>query len=297
VDRAAVFVDAGYLFAAGSRLIAGERLTRGELHLDHDVVLGLLAELTRSITGLPLLRIYWYDGTAAGPTPQQVALAYRPSVKLRLGLVNPQGQQEGVDSLVVTDLVNLARNRAMADALLLTGDDDIRVGVQEAQQLGVRVHLIGIEPARENQAGLLVQEADSVHELVVSDVRSFLTRAPTRELPLTLPLSASATPGEPATGTTALELVAQRIARELLPEDVDAASRGPAAGIPAHIDRRLLVAGTQAIGGASLTTEQKQRLRAAFLEACRRPSDSSHSGDMGPDVTSACERTVRFRSP
>ena len=273
MDRAAVFVDAGYLFAAGSRLIAGEKLTRGELHLDHDVVLGLLAELTRAITGLPLLRIYWYDGTSTGPTPQQVALAYRPSVKLRLGLVNQQGQQEGVDALVVTDLVDLARNHAMADALLLTGDDDIRVGVQQAQQFGVRVHLLGIEPARENQAGLLVQEADSVHELAASDVRSFLTRA-SRELPLAAsPSSSSATPGEPETSPSALELVAQRIARELLPEEIDPGLAGSTAGtIPAHIDRRLLVAGTQATGTA-LTIEQKQRLRAAFLEASRPASD------------------------
>ncbi|MEI7894770.1 MAG: hypothetical protein WCI05_16860 [Myxococcales bacterium] len=100
MDRTAVFVDAGYLFAAGSKLIANEKLPRGELHLDYDAVLKLFVSLTAELTGLPLLRIYWYDGTATGPTPQQLALAYRPSVKLRLGFVNQQGQQKGVDSLV-----------------------------------------------------------------------------------------------------------------------------------------------------------------------------------------------------
>lgn len=72
MDRTAVFVDAGYLFAAGSRLIANEKLVRGELHLDYDAVLKLLGDLAHQITGLPLLRIYWYDGTATGPTPSNL---------------------------------------------------------------------------------------------------------------------------------------------------------------------------------------------------------------------------------
>lgn len=176
MDRAAVFVDAGYLFAEGSRLVAGEKLRRSALRLDHDKILKLLAELTHELTGLPLLRIYWYDGATAGPNPAQTALAYRANVKLRVGLVNEQGQH-GVDSLLVEDLVTLARNRAICDALLLSGDDDLRTGVEEAQALGVRVHLLGIPPARQNQAGALVQSADGVRELGESEVRDFLTRA------------------------------------------------------------------------------------------------------------------------
>jgi uncharacterized LabA/DUF88 family protein len=94
--------------------------------------------------------------------------------------VNDRGQQEGVDSLLVADLVALARNRAMTDALLLTGDEDILPGVRQAQEFGVRVHLLGIAPARENQSALLVQEADSIRELSEPEVKSFLTRAASR---------------------------------------------------------------------------------------------------------------------
>lgn len=271
MDRAAVFVDAGYLFAAGSRVIANEKLARGELHLDYDAVLKLLGDLTQQITGLPLLRIYWYDGTATGPTPQQLALAYRPSVKLRLGFVNQQGQQKGVDSLVVTDLINLARNRAMADALLLTGDEDIRVGVQQAQEFGVRVHLIGIAPARDNQSGFLVQEADSVRELTTAEVQTFLKRAPAPAAS-TAPIVVPATAARPTSATT-LEDVAKRIASELNPEEMEAVLKESVGGsVPSQIDRRLLVDGTQATGGAQLTSEQKRRVRAAFLDACRRSS-------------------------
>jgi len=97
-------------------------------------------------------------------------------VKLRLGGVNEQGQQ-GVDALLVADLVTLARNRAMADALLLTGDDDLRGGVEQAQELGVRVHLLGIEPQHQNQAAALVQAADDVRELSATEVKTFLSLA------------------------------------------------------------------------------------------------------------------------
>lgn len=165
MDRAAVFVDAGYLFAASSRLLTGELLPRSRLTLDYDAVLDLFAKLVTETAGMPLLRIYWYDGTATGPTPQQITLAYRPSVKVRLGFVNQNGEQKGVDSLIVTDLISLSRNRAMADALLLTGDEDIRVGVQQAQEFGVRVHLLGIAPARENQSRFLVQEAECLRPI------------------------------------------------------------------------------------------------------------------------------------
>lgn len=262
MDRTAVFIDAGYLFAAGSQLIANENLPRAQLNLDYDAILERLAHLTTELTGLPLLRIYWYDGTATGPTPQQLALAYRPNVKLRLGFVNQHGVQKGVDSLAITDLINLARNRAMADVLLMTGDEDIRVGVQHAQEFGVRVHLLGISPARQNQSGLLVQEADSTHELSLADVQTFLSRA---QPPL------STQPATSATAATTLEAAAERIASEFESEEIEAVLKDSVTGsLPSHVDRRLLVAGSQALGGMPLLPEQKRRVRTAFLDACQR---------------------------
>lgn len=176
MDRTAIFVDAGYLFASGSKLVTGDRQTRSQVHLDHEAVLSFLSELAQQLTSLPLLRIYWYDGASSGANPAQVALSYRPNVKLRLGLVNAQGQQEGVDQLLARDLTTLARNRAVAEVVLLSGDDDLRSAVEEAQELGVRVQLLGIAPARENQAAALVQAADGVRELSESEVRHFMSR-------------------------------------------------------------------------------------------------------------------------
>ena len=75
-------------------------------------------------------------------------------------------------------MVTLAQNHGCADALLLTGDDDLRPGVEQAQEHGVRVHLLGVPPARENQAAALVQAADGVRELTPEELRSFLSLAP-----------------------------------------------------------------------------------------------------------------------
>jgi len=274
MDRTAVFVDAGYLFAAGAKLLANESLPRGELQLDYERVMQLLERLAGEITGLPLLRVYWYDGAATGPTPQHLALAYRPNLKLRLGLMNQVGHQKGVDSLLVTDLITLARNRAMADALLLTGDGDIHIGVQQAQEFGVRVHLLAIAPARENQSGFLVQEADSMRELGLPEVQSFLTRAPSSMHPPSgAPQSIGSSPPSSTSSVlnATLEAAAQRIVDELSPEELDAVLRESFGGsVPAHLDRKLLLAGTQATGGAALAPDQKRRARAIFLEACRR---------------------------
>ena len=51
--------------------------------------------------------------------------------------MNSSGPAKGVDSLIVTDMITLARNGAMSDAVLLSGDEDLRVGVQQAQEFGV----------------------------------------------------------------------------------------------------------------------------------------------------------------
>jgi len=178
MKRVAVFVDAGYLFAQGSTALTGAKKPRTTLQLDCRTVRELLiAFALERAGGGELLRIYWYDGALAssGLTLEQEALADLDDVKLRLGFINSQGQQKGVDSLIVTDMVELARNCAISDALLLSGDEDVRIGVHIAQSLGVRVHLLGIVPSRGSQSKQLMFEADTTSELDADRVRSFLS--------------------------------------------------------------------------------------------------------------------------
>jgi hypothetical protein len=89
-----------------------------------------------------------------------------PLVKLRLGNLNARGQQKGVDAQIRADMEALARHRAITDAVLVAGDEDMVPAVEAAQAYGVRVHLWGVEPPYgTNQAERLVWESDTVHVL------------------------------------------------------------------------------------------------------------------------------------
>ena len=89
--------------------------------------------------------------------------------------MNSVGEQKGVDWLIVTDMIALARNGAVSDAVLISGDEDLRVGVQQAQEFGVRVHLIGIKPSRGSQSLFLLQESDTTHEWSEDEIAGFLS--------------------------------------------------------------------------------------------------------------------------
>jgi len=217
MDRVAIFVDAGYLFAQGSALLAGQKQPRKLVRLDEKAAIGeLLAIAGTAATGVPLLRVYWYDGGFRWPSAEQQILADMDHVKLRLGFVNSAGQQKGVDSLIVTDLIELARNHAISDAVLLSGDEDIRVGVQVAQTLGVRVHLIGIEPGRGSQSKNLRQESDTIHEMNRVCVSKFLKVLPKQAAPVipavaAAPAAAVVVVGQGATGQGGQQVAAAAV--------------------------------------------------------------------------------------
>jgi len=164
MSRVAVLVDAGYLFAQGSTNLTGSKKPRSKLSLKPKAVISELISIAKSkAPDCSLLRVYWYDGVQGynGPTAEQTSLAILDNTKLRLGFINSHGQQKGVDSLIVIDLIDLARNNAVSDVVLLSGDEDVRVGVQVAQNYGVRVHLLGIKPSRGSQSRQLLHEVDS----------------------------------------------------------------------------------------------------------------------------------------
>ena len=84
MDRVAVFVDAGYVFAQGSVLLAGRKLPRAEIMLAHEEAVKAFGKFAAEVSGVPLLRVYWYDGTSTGPTAQHLTLAHLQDVKVRL---------------------------------------------------------------------------------------------------------------------------------------------------------------------------------------------------------------------
>ncbi|MGH9615428.1 MAG: NYN domain-containing protein [Acidobacteriaceae bacterium] len=295
MKRHAIFVDAGYVFAQGSVSISGSNSQRTQLKLDEAEIVRQLKFLAlRQSPGVPLLRVYWYDGARNGPTLDHLALANMQDVKLRLGSINSVGEQKEVDSLLVTDLIDLARNQSICDATLVTADTDVRIAVLIAQSFGVRVHLIGLEPSRVSQSQSLRQEVDTVHEISKADVARFLKIS----LPISpkikldecsaTPLAAvrSAGPPHEATSRTGIEadrtleqILGDAIQRTLVSANSDDILRLCAAleisrDIPQEYDRRLL--GTcRALLGRNLTGDERREMRSGFIRhACTARTDS-----------------------
>ncbi|MFC8720582.1 NYN domain-containing protein [Kitasatospora sp. NPDC057198] len=165
MDRCVVLVDAGYLLGAAASLLAGDP-GRSRIAVDHPVLIAALRERAEAETGLPLLRIYWFDAAVdRRPAPEHRRLRVLPRVTVRLGaLTRAEGRwvQKGVDAAMHAELSELARNHACADVVLVTGDGDLLPGVASAKEHGVALHLWALEAADGdfNQSEELVGEAD-----------------------------------------------------------------------------------------------------------------------------------------
>ncbi|MFF5340920.1 NYN domain-containing protein [Streptomyces althioticus] len=174
----AIFVDAGYLYAAAGRLVTGTE-DRRAFDLDAEGLIDALIDRARTVfADSRLLRVYWYDGARRRiHTAEQQSIAELPDVKVRLGNLNANNQQKGVDSLIRSDLESLARHRAISDVALLGGDEDLVSAVEAAQGYGARVHLWGIEaPEGRNQAEPLLWEVDSQRTLDLDFFKPYVSR-------------------------------------------------------------------------------------------------------------------------
>src|SRR5215469_8664743 len=180
--RYAVMVDVGYIYAAAGELLLGAS-SRRDYRVDAASLIQALTRYAEDRIRGELLRIYWYDAARDRvPTIDQRVIAQMASVKLRLGNLNARGQQKGVDAQIRADMEALARHRAITDAVLLAGDEDMVPAVEAAQAYGVRVHLWGIEPPYgTNQAERLVWESDTVEVLDAAFVKPYFTGLPVAE--------------------------------------------------------------------------------------------------------------------
>lgn len=274
MGRAAIFVDAGYLFAQGSTALTGSKKPRSNLKLDEAAVLAEFTAVAKlKAPGADILRVYWYDGAVSykGPTLEQTALANMDNVKLRLGFINTRGQQKGVDSLIVTDLIDLARNRAIGDAILLSGDEDVRIGVQIAQTFGVRLHLIGIAPSRGSQSKQLLQEADTTSEWDRATIEKFLTYSAPPATPAGTVVTTKvimATSDQPTNMPPELDTAATTLAASIDASDVASlkAHWNTSGTIPPEFDGKLLARCRTELG-RNLDLDEKRYIRAKF-KAC-----------------------------
>lgn len=268
MDRCAVFVDAGYLYAEGGKLF-GAGPKRRFVDVNPLKANEFLVSRAKKASGLPTLRTYWYDGAKDRiPTDEHRAIADLPNVKLRLGRVNQQHLQKGVDALIYHDLVTLARERAISEAFLLSGDEDLREGVRAAQEVGVRVTLLGIvTPSGErNQSRDLAREADEVVMLNKDDLSGFVRRRPTSRQP------AHGSEGSRDAARAAATVYAEQWLYRTTDEELTAVSAGQPQ-IPKALDGDLLRAVEEELGMSLREQEAPRRLvRTAFWERISQES-------------------------
>lgn len=283
--RHTVLVDVGYLYAASAELLFGTP-NRSECKVDAEGVIAALMRLAAVQLGDDLLRVYWFDAARDRvPTIDQRVIAQMAQVKLRLGNLNLRGQQKGVDAQIRSDLERLARHRAVTDAVLLAGDEDMVSAIEDAQSYGVRIHLWGVEPPYgTNQSERLVWESDTVHLLDADFVRPYFSMVDTRRR---TPTPIEVFSGRPAIALPAASLPAApehrpappRQARQPIPERTAIVEIGefvaqkwiltrgrdnigdllPGPLLPTVIDKELLVEAEKELG-ISLRPHEKARL-------------------------------------
>src|SRR6218665_3722342 len=151
MNRFVVMVDADSLFRQAIDIVS-TRAPPPRADLDIVAPAALIEALldksrsTLDLTRKELLRVYWYDGVMAnGFTPQQRSLAHIDDVQFRAGTINGRDQQKDIASLIATDLLELACHQAICDAVLVTGDSDLAVGIDMAKKRGVRIAVLGVE--------------------------------------------------------------------------------------------------------------------------------------------------------
>lgn len=279
MNRYALFVDAGYFFAGGAEAAFGEKVSRQDFRISdiEKCLQGLQQYASERCPGHELLRIYWYDAPPKGGlSVEQSSLALQPGMKLRLGVLNSVGEQKGVDSLIVTDLIELARNRAISDAVLISGDEDVRIGVEVAQSFGLRVHLLGIGSTEKNVSRLLRMESDSFKGIDAEWCRntfelggygSFGAASGDAQIPwMDVSSESHNNLGD------AINLVVKKILSEKSDKECAELLRSIEMGngsVPPEIDRVLIGATARVMNGIEFSQDEKRQIRNGLLAALR----------------------------
>jgi len=292
-SRFAVFVDAGYLLAAGAWATVGS-YKRVDAHVAvAQLTAWLRQEAEGDAGGRELLRLYWYDASPRRePTSEHREVAMQPDTKLRLGSLNAYNQQKGVDDLLLTDMIDLAGTHSVDLAYLVSGDEDLVEAVRRIQAAGVRLVLWGVDTPKNTVSVELRNEADRWRMLTSADLRAFFepatppppapvpaphgrpTWTPLPHLGPEVPPSAQPPPVTYAdVDIEAAEEAGRRLgwawAEQATAEDRDQLSRGRLQ-IPPHVDGRLLTQACRELrvsADEQLDFDARVALRRGFWDA------------------------------
>ena len=226
----------------------------------------MLISHAEAISKVQVLRTYWYDAARDGiRTQEQRAIAALPDVKLRLGRLNAQNEQKGVDALIYRDMITLAQQRSVSDIVLVSGDEDLREGVRAAQDHGVRVVLVGIKADQgHNQSEELTYEVD---RCLVLDRDALAPAFSLRVIPAPPAEAAGkSTPGQDGFVAYATEFAAKWMADALESEINDLRAARPR--IPRPLDIELMTHVSMRMGiGIQDDDAARRVVRAAWWDA------------------------------
>lgn len=298
MNRFAVLVDAGYLLSQSVQALSDMK-SKFRKDVEISDPQGLISMITSNAAAVlgnqNLLRVYWYDGVFGRMSAEQEAIALLPDVQLRQGIVNRSGIQKGIDSKMMVDLIELSTNQAISDAVLLTGDGDLVIGIEWAQRRGLRVALIGIEEnggVPHNQSFEALCMADRVRRISKSDISPFLrysptttepppsstkTKSPAKKAAKVAPTKKAKSPAKtapakppvtPKAPQAAADSVLARIVEQFVAAAVPPFTRAtvtPTGAIGQAIDGKLLQAATADLGRKAMPAE-RTKLRKLFRD-------------------------------
>jgi uncharacterized LabA/DUF88 family protein len=221
-SHCALYVDAGYVLASAATRVTGTSLRSG-VQVDHAALIKQLISQAEAASGLPLLRVNWYDsGARAGGVPDeaQEEIGMLPRVKLRLGRLSAYGEQKGVDVRLGLDLVTHARNRVVDLMYLVSGDDDLTEAVEEAQGHGIQVVVLAVPNARDGAHAVsrhLQRAADGVEVIFPATIDGAV-----------LPRPAVVTPQVVSTSPSPMVLARLKAPRPMVVDHAPVANSGSA---------------------------------------------------------------------
>ena len=235
-----------------------------------------------------------YDGSRGTLAGNHLDLAQLNDVQVRLGMLNSAGEQKQVDPLIITDMMSLSQKGAVSDLVLVSGDADLIVGVQFAQEFGVRVHLRTIAPTRGNTSADLRHAVDTQAEWVGADLSAFLrytpkeiltqVAAPTtraddkRVASMAAPRSAPVAPSiEVARGSDHATIVST-VLETLTPQELNEVATGQPGRVPGSLNHRLLGIARSTNAGAMLGEPEKRALRKLMYEAAMQRFAAERGG-------------------
>lgn len=192
-----LYIDVGYLLASAATRVTGTSL-RGGINVDYSALIRSLIATAEAASGLPVLRVYWYDSARNGiPDMRQERIGELPKVKLRIGRFGFNGEQKGVDLRIGLDLVAHARNGTSDVFFLVSGDDDLTEAVEQAQVHGVQVVVLAVPTAKGEPHGVsrhLIRASDEIDVIDAAIIDDSVLKV----VPLPAPVSPPAPEPAPA---------------------------------------------------------------------------------------------------